>query len=116
MIWEKFVFEDVTQYITSGDEVANLEFFVWLEVPNTVLIQARKINTSWDENGFGTLSDFFEWSLNSVKNGLHNSYNKYSMVKKSFVLTWSKLNRQWISGSQNWVTIGKASFRIKSLG
>jgi len=102
MIWEKFVFEDVTQYITSGDEVANLEFFVWLEVPNTVLIQARKINTSWDENGFGTLSDFFEWSLNSVKNGLHNS--------------WSKLNRQWISGSQNWVTIGKASFRIKSLG
>jgi glycerol-3-phosphate cytidylyltransferase-like family protein len=73
MVLEKCILTYVSENITSSDEVTDFEFMVWLEVPVLFLVEAWKIDTSWDENGSGKLSNFCEWSLNSVKNCLQNT-------------------------------------------
>ena len=73
MVLEKCVLTDVSKNITSGNEITSFEELVWLEVPFFVLIEARKIDTSWYENVLCSCSNLCERSLDSVENGLQNT-------------------------------------------
>jgi len=50
MLLKEGVFENGTNNITSGNEVALAQAFNWLEIPKFVLIKIWKLDTSWDEH------------------------------------------------------------------
>ena len=45
------------------------------------MIKTWQFNTSWDENTFADISDFFQWSLNSIENCLQNTW-----IKKEYII------------------------------
>jgi len=95
MLLKEGVFENGTNNITSGNEVTLAQAFKWLEIPKFVLIKIWKLDTSWNEHVLiSQFSNCCEWSLNTIKNCLQN--------------TWSKLDRKWVSSSQDWISISEA--------
>jgi len=50
MLLKEGVFENGTNNITSGNEVALAQAFNRLEIPKFVLIKIWKLDTSWDEH------------------------------------------------------------------
>lgn len=95
MILEKRVLVHITKDITAGNHGALLEGLVWTERPELVLVEAWQLDTSGNENTLCPIGDVFQWSLNSVENSLQN--------------TWSELDRQWFTCSQDGVTVRQAS-------
>ena len=83
MVLEKCILTNVSKNISSSDEVSDFEFMVWLEVPCFLLVETWKIDTSWNENSSCKLSNFCEWSLNSVKNCLQNTLNNNGIIINS---------------------------------
>jgi hypothetical protein len=59
MLLEKRVLFNVSEDVTSANKVAYLQGFIHLEVPFFFLVQARKLDTSWDEHTLGNISNFF---------------------------------------------------------
>jgi len=75
MVLEKSIFSNVTNDITSTDQITNINFSAWVEIPKFVLIEARQFDTSWDENVLSESSNGFEWSLNTIENCFQDTWS-----------------------------------------
>jgi hypothetical protein len=77
MVLEKSIFSNMTNNITTGNHLSNCESF-WAEIPVFVLIEARQLDSSWDENVFSDVCDRFKRSLNTVENSFQDTCIKSS--------------------------------------
>jgi hypothetical protein len=69
MFLKESVLINNTNDITSNNKGSFLKASDWFEVPFFVLIEAWKLNTSWDEDALvSSNSDFFKWSLDTIEN------------------------------------------------
>lgn len=76
MLLKESVLIDNTYNITASNEVSYLEASSWFEVPFFVLIEAWKLNSSWDEDALVSSNcDFFKWSLDTIENCFQNTCN-----------------------------------------
>jgi len=95
MFLKESVLINNTNDITSNNKGSFLKASDWFEVPFFVLIEAWKLNTSWDEDALvSSNSDFFKWSLDTIENCFQN--------------TWSKFDRKRLTSSQDWITISES--------
>lgn len=74
---EKGVLIDNTKDVTATNGSSGSEVLAWLEGPHLLLVQAWQLDTSWDENTLCDISDFFQWSLNSIENCLQNTWSEF---------------------------------------
>ena len=83
MLLKESVLINNTDDITSSNKGSFLKVFDWFEVPFFVLIEAWKLNSSWDEDALvSSNSDFFKWSLDTVENCFQNTCNYYGDKEK----------------------------------
>lgn len=72
-----------TNDITSSDERTLFKASDWFEVPFFVLIEAWKLNTSWDEDALiSSNGNLFKWSLDTIENCFQNTCNYYGDKEK----------------------------------
>ena len=71
---EKGVLVDITQLVSTCNQVSNFKIIVWVEVPELVLIQAWEFDTSWDKHAVSSFGNLLKWSLDTIENCLQNSY------------------------------------------
>lgn len=83
MFLKESVLINNTNDITSNNKGSFLKASDWFEVPFFVLIEAWKLNTSWDEDALvSSNSDFFKWSLDTIENCFQNTCNYYDDKEK----------------------------------
>lgn len=94
VVVEQRVFPDGTENVTTSDVVADL-VLGGLELPLSLAVQGRHVDTTGNVNAVGDVRDGLERALNTVVNGLHQ--------------TRAELDGQRLAGSVDGVTNGDTS-------
>lgn len=91
MVLEERIFVNITELISSSDKVSNSKCLRRMEIPKFILVEAWKLDSSWDKHAVSSLSNLLKRSLDTIEN--------------CFQDTWTELNGKWFTGSKNWVTV-----------
>ena len=76
MVTEEIVLKDVAELVTASDERAWAHREVGDERVEFVLVERGQIDAARHENRIRDRGDRLQWSLNSIENGLENTYPK----------------------------------------
>jgi hypothetical protein len=68
MVLEQRILVHITELISSCDEVTNHKIFLWMEIPKFVLVEARKLDSSWDKHAVSSGSNLLKRSLDTIEN------------------------------------------------
>jgi hypothetical protein len=74
---EKIVLKALTDLVATENLVTGFEISERLPVPQLFLVEIRHINTTRHEDGAGDISNGFEGSLDTIENGLHNTWSEF---------------------------------------
>jgi len=85
MVLEKGVLVNITQFISTSDQVSNLKIGVWMEIPKLILVQTWELNSSWDEHTVSLSSNLLKRSLDTIENCLQNSWSNINKSSQTYL-------------------------------